>query len=89
MDLRRFGGGRGAERAANLGLDASLPSGEVHAAGDLEAEGVVLGVKDGVEVCKRERIQCGRGATQQQSTIIREGIDHEGLRRAKEPFVGA
>ena len=56
MDLRRFGGRGGAECAADLGLDASFPCDEVHSAGDLEAEGVVLGMENGVEVRKRERV---------------------------------
>ena len=80
MDLRRFGGRGGAECAADLGLDASFPCDEVHSAGDLEAEGVVLGVKDGVEVCKRERVQCGRGATQPPLAFTCEEVDHDSLR---------
>lgn len=61
MKLRRLAGRRRPERVAHLGLDALFPSNEVYPASDLEAEGVVLGMKDAVEVGKHEGIQCSRG----------------------------
>ena len=66
MILERLGDGGVAERAADLALDASFPSDEVHPAGYLKAGVVVLGMEDAAEVCKHERVQRGRGTKQRQ-----------------------
>ena len=62
MKLSCLDGGTRPERASNLALDAPFPSDEINAPGDLEAERVVPGMQDAVEVSKHERVECCGGA---------------------------
>ena len=62
MKLSCLDGGTRPERASDLALDAAFPSDEVDAPGDLEAERVVPGMQDAVEVSKHERVECCGGA---------------------------
>ena len=57
MSLRCGSARARAEHAPNLALHAPLPGDEVDAAGDLEAQCVLAGVQDAVEIREDERVE--------------------------------